>query len=148
MTEVLINGVRYVPAENLPDEVRVYYMHDNHTFTRLLGATLDDILAHADDVESTPGGSCGMLCPAVLLGNGKKIRRVGPYAHAGGFKDPKDEWREGKAKWLKAMEADPDIMRLMVHSDRTEEDSHCLADDPDAMCAACDCWKKTREFCG
>jgi hypothetical protein len=58
MTEVLINGVRYVPAENLPDEVQFYY------------------------------------------------------------------------------------------SDRTEEDSHCLADDPDAMCAACDCWKKTREFCG
>jgi hypothetical protein len=28
------------------------------------------------------------------------------------------------------------------------EDSHCLAEDPDAMCAACNCWKKTREFCG
>ena len=28
------------------------------------------------------------------------------------------------------------------------EDSHCLTEDPDAMCAACNCWKKTREFCG
>jgi hypothetical protein len=122
MTEVLINGVRYVPADNSPDEVRFYFMHDNHTFTRLLGATLDDILAHAEDVESAPGGSYGMLCPAVLLSDGTEIRCVGPCAHAGGSKDPKDKWREGKAKWLKAMKDDPDIMRLMVYGDHTAKD--------------------------
>lgn len=111
MTEVLINGVRYVPAEQPPDEVKFYYMHDNHTFTPLKGATLDEVLAHADAVEAK--SSYGMLCPAMLLGAGKDIR-VGPCAHARGSKDPKDRWNEGKAEWRKAMEANPDVMRLLT----------------------------------
>lgn len=113
MDTVIINGVRYVPADLPPGEVRFYFMHDNHTFTRLKGETLDDVLAHADAVEAGPRGSYGMLCPAILLRGGKECRRVGPAAHARGSKDPKDEWDAAKAAWRQAMEADPDVCRIM-----------------------------------
>jgi hypothetical protein len=113
MDTVIINGVRYVPAALPPDEVRFYFMHDNHVFTRLKGETLDDVLAHADAVEAGPRGSYGMLCPAILLRGGKECRRVGPAAHARGSKDPKDEWDAAKAAWRQAMEADPGVCRIM-----------------------------------
>lgn len=111
--EVIINGVRYVPAEACPDEVRVYYMHDNHTFTRLHGNTLDDLLDHADRVESSKQGSFGMLCPADLLRNGKAVRRVGPCVYARGSKEPKDYWNDQKVKWRMAMEKDAGVMRSL-----------------------------------
>lgn len=113
MQDVIINGVRYVPDPLHADTVKFYFMHDNHTFTKLDGTTLDDLLAHADAVEAGEWGSYGMLCPAIVLHGEKEIRRVGPAAHARGSKDPKDHWNAGKAKWREAMEADVDVMRLM-----------------------------------
>ena len=111
--EVIINGVRYAPVDLAPDEVRFYYMHDNHTFTRLKGKTLKKILTHADEVEAGEGGSYGALCPAILMCGDKEVRRVGVMAHARGSKDPKDNWEKGKAEWLKSIEADADIRKLM-----------------------------------
>lgn len=113
MQDVIINGVRYVPDPLHADTVKFYFMHDNHTFTRLHGTTLDEVLAHADAVEAGEWGSYGMLCPAILLHGDKEIRRVGLTAHARGSKDPKDHWNGGKVKWREAMEADIDVMRLM-----------------------------------
>ena len=113
MTEVLINGVRYVQAEQVADSVHFWFMHDNHTFTRLYGVTLDKVLAHADTVEASEQGSYGMLCPANLLCGNKDIRCVGPFTFARGSKDPKDQWNIMKMKWRKAMEADADVMRLI-----------------------------------
>lgn len=110
---VIINGVRYIPDPKHADGVRFYFMHDNHTFTRLRGATLDEVLAHADAVEAAEGGSYGMLCPAILIHGEKDVRRVGTPAHARGREDPKDNWNAGKAKWREALEADIDVMRLL-----------------------------------
>ena len=112
-TEVIINGVRYVPADDIPDSVKFYYMHDNHVFTPLKGGTLKKILKHADEVEAGEGGSYGALCPVILMCGKKEVRRVGKMAHARGSKDPKDEWEKGKAEWLKEVEADADVRRLM-----------------------------------
>lgn len=114
MDVVIVNGIRYVPADLQPDEVRFYFMHDNHTFTRLKGETLADVLAHADAIEAGPRGSHGMLCPAILLRGGQECRRVGPAAHAQGLKDSKDKWNSGTAAWRLAMEADPDVSRIVA----------------------------------
>jgi hypothetical protein len=111
--EVVINGVRYAPVDPIADSIRFYYMHDNHTFTRLKGKTLEKILRHADEIEAGEGGSYGALCPAILMCGDKEVRRVGKMAHAKGSKDPKDEWEKGKAKWLKEVEADADVRRLL-----------------------------------
>ncbi len=110
---VIINGVRYVPDPHHVDGVLFYFMHDNHTFTRLRGKTLDEVLSHADAVETGKRGSYGMLCPAMLMNGKKEVRHVGPPAHARGSKDPKDNWNAGKAAWLVAVKADADVMRLM-----------------------------------
>jgi hypothetical protein len=113
MTEVMIDGVRYVPAKPAPNQIMFYFMHDNHAFTKLEGKTLKQVLKHADEVESDEWGSYGALCPAILMHDDKEIRRVGTMAHAGSSKAPKDKWEEGKAKWLKELQADPDVKRIM-----------------------------------
>lgn len=113
MESVIINGVRYVSDEQHPDTVKFYFMHDNHTFTRLYGTSLDEVLAHADEVEASEDGSYGMLCPPILLRGTKEVRRSGAPAHARGSKDPKDHWNAGKAAWRAICEADADVMRLL-----------------------------------
>lgn len=112
MHSVTINGVRYVPDPEQVDGVRFYFMHDNHCFTKLHGATLDEILARADEVEAE--SSYGMLCPVILLHGEKEVRRVGKVAHGKGSKDPKDYWNTGKAAWRESVEADADVMRLLA----------------------------------
>jgi len=113
MTEVMIDGVRYVRDPSYADGIVFFYMHDNHCFTKLKGETLKEVLAHADEIESGVNGSHGALCSAVLMSGDKEVRRVGTMAHARGSKDPKDHWEEGKAKWLKELMADPDVKRIM-----------------------------------
>jgi len=120
MNEVIIDGVRYVPDQQQPNRMSIYYMHDNHCFTKLKGTTLDEILAHADEVEAGEWGSYGALCPIYLLHDDKEVRRVGDMAHARGSKDSKDYWEEGKAKWRKQVERDPDVMRLLITNGETK----------------------------
>lgn len=103
MDEVIINGRRYVPSPSEADTVKFYFMHDWHGFSRLRGATLDEVVAHADQIEASAVGSYGMLCPAILMSGEKEVRRVGPSAHARGTKDPKDHWNEEKANLRFAM---------------------------------------------
>ena len=109
--DMLIDGVRYVPAEKGPDAVKFYYMHDNHTFTRLDGITLDAILADADSIERA--SSYGMLCGPILCRDGREVRRVNTSAHSGASTAPKAKWNAGKLEWRKAVEADADVMRLL-----------------------------------
>jgi hypothetical protein len=97
-----------------PDSLSVYFMHDGHWFTELKGNTLDEILAHADAIESSEDGSYGMLCDITLLRGKREIRRVGPAVHARGSKDSKDKWNKGKAEWKAAAESDPDIQRILA----------------------------------
>jgi hypothetical protein len=108
--EVFIDGIRYVPDPEYATEIRVYYMHDNHTFTRLTGKTLNKILQAADKlaVESP----CGMLCSPVVMANGKEIRRLKVTAHAPCCGNS-EKWVEGKAAWLKECRADQAVMRLL-----------------------------------
>jgi len=107
--EVIIDGIKYVPEKPIPDEMSIWYMHDNHMFSRLYGITLDEILDNADLIENK--SSYGMLCSVILQCKSKEVRRVGECVHSHG-KDKKS-WEEGKITWRKAMEEDPDVMRLL-----------------------------------
>ena len=94
-----------------PDSISIWYMHDNHTFTKLYGKTLKAVLARADAIEAE--SSYGMLCPVHVLQGKQELRRVGPCVHAGSRKDTKDKWNAGKAAWKAAMKSDADVMRLL-----------------------------------
>ena len=95
----------------IADGIGIWYMHDNHTFTKLYGKTLEAVLKRADEVEAK--SSYGMLCPVHVLQGTRELRSVGPCVHAGSSKDTKDKWNAGKTAWKAAVEADADVMRLL-----------------------------------
>jgi hypothetical protein len=110
---IVINGISYI-KEQQPDHVKFWYLHDNHTFTRLEGDSLDEIAAKASALSYTPTGAWGSLCPAIVMCGHKEIRRVGLIVHAKGANDSRIEWNEGIQQWIKALSADKDIMRLLA----------------------------------
>lgn len=114
--DVVIDGIRYVEAkEQSPDCLSFWYMHDNHTFTKLYGTTLDAILEQADGVElESPGG---MLCPVIVKRGEKELRRVGVGAHSS---SDRARWGNNKSAWRAAIEKDADIMRLLVSNVQIE----------------------------
>ena len=112
---IVIDGVRYVPADEKPDGIKFYYMRDNHTFARLSGKTLDEILDNADAIAAE--SPCGMLCPPTLSLGGKEIRRLKAVAHAPCCSSDDSKWLAGKNAWRKECEADSDVMRLVASND-------------------------------
>lgn len=107
----MIDGVRYVPAEAQPDEVKFYYMHDNHIFSRLHGTTIGEVLDAAETMAKE--SRCGMLCPPTLLAGGKELRRLRAVAHAPCCGSDDSKWLSGKEAWRKECEADSCVMRLV-----------------------------------
>lgn len=109
---VVITGVRYVPenSENVPDRASVWYMHDNHTFTRL-GGGVEAILREARRLgKESP---YGMLCPVTLLRGDKEIRRLKRCVHA--RKELGDT-----AEWEAEVRDDADALRLIEANDPVE----------------------------
>jgi hypothetical protein len=88
-----------------PDNASIWYMHDNHTFKQLRGATLDEILVQAQEIALK--SPYGMLCPVTLLRGDKEIERVGPPVHAD------DKGLGDTTEWEKAIRENPDAMRLI-----------------------------------
>jgi hypothetical protein len=109
--DVIINGVWYIPDPAHADEVKFYYMHDNHTFSRLNGTTIDDVLEGAEAMAKE--SRCGMLCPPILLVGGKEVRRLKAVAHAPCCDSDDSKWLAGIAEWKKECEADSCVMRLV-----------------------------------
>lgn len=106
---VLIDGVRYVPDPTHVNRVSFWWMHDNHTFTRLKGNTLSEVVQNAKRVRAeTPYGS---LCPAILCHDKKEVRRVGKMI----FDNPThfSKWQKDLTDWCTTMESDADIMRVL-----------------------------------
>lgn len=110
---IVINGISYI-KEQQPDRVKFWYLRDNHSFTRLEGDSLEEIVAKASALSSTPTGAWGSLCPAIVMCGHKEVRRVGQMVHAKGANDPRIKWNEGIQQWIKALSADKDIMRLLA----------------------------------
>ena len=103
---MFIDGVKYEPVVT---EVKFYYMHDNHSFSQLHGASLDEILEGADNIEEP--SSYGTLCPVIAKSGDKELRRVGCHVYSRG--DDKSDWISGKEQWRKEVEADMQIMALL-----------------------------------
>jgi hypothetical protein len=87
--------------------ISLWYMHDNHTFTRLDGG-IDAAIAKARElgVESP----CGMLGKAVLVdAEGRDVRRVGNSIHAKhGFTE------SDLLAWRESVLADAEAARLLA----------------------------------
>lgn len=105
--EVIIDGVKYAPV---CDNIKIYYMHDNHTSSRVYGTSLNEILANADILEKK--SPCGMLCDVTVFAGKKEIRRVGACVHSWGKRDH-SVWANGKSVWVEEVMRDPDITRLL-----------------------------------
>jgi len=121
---VVINGVQYVPenSENVPDRANVWYMHDNHTFSRL-GGGVEAILREARRLgKDSP---YGMLCTVTLLRGEKEIRRLKKCVHARKELGDTSEWEaevRGDADAVRLIEANaysPDPRKLLriIHSE-------------------------------
>jgi hypothetical protein len=105
---------KVTPDDNVPDTASFLYMHDNHTFTKLAGCSLDEIIAHCNQVrEKSP---YGMLCPVILLKGDREIRRVGDGVNCNGLKETKT-WLFDIRRWESQISHDDDVMRILV-SDR------------------------------
>jgi hypothetical protein len=108
---VTINGAEYVRAAG-PDRVSIHGMYDSHLFTRYDGATPEEVVqAWRAECES-PDDRYGPpdLCPVCVLSRGKELRVVGPMIHYNyATRKPGDP-----AAWLSAVNADPDIRRLLA----------------------------------
>lgn len=100
-----------------PVALSIWWMYDCHLFHRIEGATLDEIIAEATEIQKEDG--YGMLCaPTLLNAAGKEVRRVsaGPFsngAHAHGRGKDAAYWQQQCKNWRAACEADADVMRLL-----------------------------------
>jgi hypothetical protein len=124
--DLVINGVRYVPAATqAADEVSIHGMYDMHLFHRVTGKTVEEVIANwlAHNSEPQPAMVDGrkvddmgqsMLCPAIVLSRGKEVRRVGQmvfpsYERRGTPRNPDD-----LEAYRQALLKDPDITRLLT----------------------------------
>ena len=115
--EVIIDGVRYVPDGNQVEfeYLSLHYMHDNHTFSRIQGTTLDEIKASAYKlgIESR----CGMLCPPCIVkkfigADRHKEKSHGIKVHSP-YKMDEEKWMRDVELWMVAMSSDEEVMRLI-----------------------------------
>lgn len=126
MKEVVVDGVRYVPADNPAARVSIYGMYDCHCFEKFEGKTVDKVIENwkmhnrkptmarigSADAEPSNIGFCDMTPVVVLDHNEKELRRVGGWIHCRGREGKIDE-AEVDA-WRNALLADPDIPRLLA----------------------------------
>lgn len=86
----------------VPDRVKFYGMFDNHTFVRFEGA-IETVL---DQWREANTEASVALCPVLVMAGTIDLRRVGPLVDS-----PFD--MGGLQRWLEAVYADTDIIRLM-----------------------------------
>lgn len=88
-----------------PMHISCWFMHDNHTFTRLNATTIAELVEEARGIAKRR--SYGSLCPVTVMRGEREVRQVGPMVHfheLGDAGDPK-----AVAEWIAACESDPDI---------------------------------------
>lgn len=72
-TEIIYNGVKYIPDPTTPNRMNIYFMRDNHTFIRVKGTTLTEIIENILGFRlKNPDAKQGTL---FLLHNDKEIKR-------------------------------------------------------------------------
>lgn len=89
-----------------PDSISFFWMNDNHTFVRLKGKNLKEIIAHANKIRKK--SKYGVLCPPTLLRKGKDFRRVGECVH------DDVNFVPNVLLWIEAIEKDKMAMELIA----------------------------------
>ena len=113
----------------VPASVKVWGMYDCHLFTHFEGSTVDEVVAAWREHNATPnpatvGGrevadlGTAVLCAiSVQDAAGKSLRRVGltvsPHVRGSTYYT-QDKEAEDLRAWRDAVEADPDIVRLLA----------------------------------
>ena len=124
MSQVVIDGIRYIPEHAQAARVSIHGMYDMHLFHRVEGKSVSAIIAaweehnshkHPAIVGDREVDDMGQssLCPATVLdAQGKEIRRVGEMV----FTDYKTRLArpEQLEAYRKALSDDPDIPRLLA----------------------------------
>lgn len=72
-TEIIYNGVKYIPDPTVPNRMVIYLMRDNHTFIRIKGTTATDIVENILNAKlKNTDAKQGTL---FLMHNEKEIKR-------------------------------------------------------------------------
>jgi hypothetical protein len=89
--------------------LHAWFMHDDHTFSRLRGNLDETIKAAKVMLEESPYGA---LCPLTIVDDeGRDVRRVGQMVHSG--YDTGRTFNVGQMiAWRAQAEADSEVMRL------------------------------------
>lgn len=92
-------------------ELSIFYMCDNHAFTRMTGTTEEELRNQAIEIlEVYP---YGMLCSATLLDkHGNEVRRHGISVHAKAKYDT-EYWECEVEKWVDSIKSDPEVLNLL-----------------------------------
>jgi len=88
----------------IPTRISTYAMYDAHFFVELKANTPEGLLAEVPTHRHEKYGTPEICSVIVLDQDDKEIRRVGPC-----FLYPRND-----QKWLDAVKADPDVMRLLA----------------------------------
>lgn len=86
-------------------------MRDNHTFVPLVGESVMEIAEHALELETLY--PYGVVCAPTLMRGEATLRQVSNYVHSRGPKH-RQKFVGEMSDWVKLIEADPDIKRLMT----------------------------------
>ena len=116
---MVINGERYI-REYRDLRVSVHGMYDCHLFTRYDGATPEAIVEAWLAENANPHERYGTvsLCPVCVLDGTRELRRVGPMIHY----DYATKKSRDPTPWLVAVNADPDIRRLLAEGKGKQPD--------------------------
>jgi hypothetical protein len=94
-----------------------WYMHDNHTFTRLKSSTIDEMCKEAFEIgKESP---YGMLCPVTVLNaeTDKELRRVGSIVHTTESSELNDtKYANAIQQWKHEILQDADIRAHLIEN--------------------------------
>lgn len=111
--------------ETIPNKICFYYMFDNHTFNRLYGVTLDEIINNCNELRKiSPFGTLSaFISHDIMRYNREQLKssqflfsctrqHIGEFVHCKGL-DKKEYWDEQINKWKKSLETNADVIRLL-----------------------------------
>src|SRR5690554_4273602 len=113
--EVFIDGIKYVPEQQKSQYISFWYMHDNHTFSRLDGNTLEELAESGYNFGLR--SPCGMLCAPSIITHFSDFKKreetiVGKSVFHP-FSGNLDEWKDEVNKWTNAIKDNPEALKLI-----------------------------------
>lgn len=103
-----------------------WYMHDNHTFSRLVGSTLDELAEWG--FQHGLKSPCGSICPVKLITideNEKTTEKSFGIMVHNRYKMDYQAWKTEVQKWKEALQDIPEVRELIaqgnINADKDKE---------------------------